>query len=157
MEIKVRKAITKDIQQIKKIDTFKEILAKSSPLDKLDPNYKPKEGEKNYYEMFITEENKWCYVAEDNTKIIGFVLFNIENREPYYKVKKVGYLDLVVVAKDYRKKGVSKLLFNKVAEIFKKQNLEYIKLSFQTSNKLAHEVWKKFGFIDFRVDMYKKI
>jgi ribosomal protein S18 acetylase RimI-like enzyme len=157
MEIKVRKATTKDMQQIKKIDTFGEILNQCSPLDKLDPNYKPKEGEKNYYEIYISEDDKWCYVAENKDKIIGFVLFNIENREPYYEIKKVGYLDLIVVDKEHRKKGVSKLLFNKVAEIFREQKLEYIKLSFQTSNKLANKVWKKYGFKEFRVDLYKEL
>ena len=158
MEIIIRKAKKDDVQRIRKIDTFeKEILNNCSPLDKLDPKYKPKKGEKNYYEKFILGKNKWCYIAESKGKLLGYILFNIENREPYWEIKKVGYLDLIVIDKKMRKKGISKLLFKKAHEIFKEKKLRYVKLTVQTDNDFAHKIWKRFEFKDFRVDMYKKI
>ncbi len=158
MKITIRKAKKEDVQRIRKIDTFeKEILNNCSPLDKLDPKYKPKKGEKNYYEKFILGKNKWCYIAESNGKLLGYILFNIKKREPYWKIKKVGYLDLIMIDKKMRGKGISKLLFKKAHEIFKEKKLGYVKLTVQTDNDFAHKIWKKFGFKDFRVDMYKKI
>ncbi|MBS3175935.1 GNAT family N-acetyltransferase [Candidatus Woesearchaeota archaeon] len=156
--IKIGKANKGDIQRIRKIDNFgEEILSNCSPLDKLDPKYKLKKGEKNYYEKFILGKNKWCYIAESEGKLLGYILFNIEKREPYWKIKKVGYLDLIVIDKKERGKGISKLLFKKAYEIFKEKKLEYAKLSVQTDNDFAHKIWKKFGFKDFRVDMYRQL
>jgi ribosomal protein S18 acetylase RimI-like enzyme len=158
MEIKIRRANKEDIQRIRKIDHFgEEILSNCSPLDKLDLKYKPKKGEKNYYEKFILGKNKWCYIAESEDKLLGYILFNIEKREPYWKIKTVGYLDLIVIDKKARGKGISKLLFKKAYEIFKEKKLDYVKLSVQTDNDFARKIWKNFGFKDFRVDMYKKI
>lgn len=157
MDVEIRKAKKGDVQQIKKLDTFGEILSNCSPLDELDPEFKPKKDERNYYEKFILGRNKWCYVAESNNELLGFILFNVENRERYWKIKKVGYLDLVVVDKKARGKGISRLLVKKAYEIFKEKKLDYAKLSVQTDNDFAHNIWKKLGFRDFRVDMYKKI
>jgi ribosomal protein S18 acetylase RimI-like enzyme len=157
MEVEIRKGEKEDIQQIRKIDIIGDILNNCSPLDKLDPNYKPKKGEKNYYENFILGRNKWCYVAESNNKLLGFILFNIENRKRHWLIKKVGYVDLVVICKKARGKGISKLLISKAYEIFKEKKLQYAKLSVQTDNYFAHKIWKKSGFKDFRTDMYKKI
>jgi ribosomal protein S18 acetylase RimI-like enzyme len=50
-----------------------------------------------------------------------------------------------------------KLLIKKAYEIFKEKKLDYAKLSVQTDNNFAHNIWKKIGFKDFRVDMFKKI
>lgn len=152
--MEIRTATIKDIPQIKKLNKFNQILKKCSPLDQLDPNYKE---EKDYYQTFIRGKNKWCYLAEENNKLLGFILFNIENREPFWKIKKVGSVDLLFVAEKVRKKGISKLLMNKADQIFKKKNLPYIKLSVQTDNQAAHTIWKKHGFKDFRADMYRRL
>ena len=84
-------------------------------------------------------------------------VFNIEKQSPWYKIKKVGFIDLLFIDKKIRRGGVSKLLINKAYEIFKKKNLSYVKLTVLTKNPLAHQVWLKHGFKDFRTDMYKRI
>ena len=153
----IRKATPKDMPRIKKIDDFSKILKTCSPLDHLDSKHKPKKGERDYFEKVIYGRNKWAYVAEDNKKIVGFILFNIENREPYWKIKKVGYIDLIFIVKAFRKKGISKLFMDKAYEIFKEKGLKYVKLTVQTDNKPAHNVWKKYGFKEFRTDLYKEL
>ena len=157
MQTTIRKAKKEDVARIKKLDYFDEILKKCSPLDKLDTKYKPKKGEKDYYEKFVSGRNKWCYVAEDRKKLVGFVTFNLEKRDLWWKVKKVGYIDLIVIDKKYCGKGISKLSLNKVYQIFKEKKLDYIKLSVQKDNPKAHKIWTKQGFKDFKIDMYKKI
>jgi len=162
MQLIIRKATKFDVPKIEKMDSFgDEILSHCSPLDKLDPNRKPTKGRKNYYEQFILGRNKWCYVAENNNQhsnqLIGFILFNIEQRPKYWNIKKIGYIDLIVISKKVRGRGISRLLFQKAYDIFKTKKIEYVKLSVQTDNLIAHNIWKKFGYKEFRVDMYKKI
>lgn len=45
---------------------------------------------------------------------------------------------------------------NKVYEILKKENIQDLELSVHIDNP-AHEVWKKYGFKDYRVNMWKKL
>lgn len=155
--MKIRKAKISDIAKIKKIDIIRKILNKCSPLDKLDPYFKPKGKRKTYYEKFIYGGDSWCYVADDFGKIKGFILFKIEKREPWYKIKKTGLIDLVMVNKDDKKKGLSKLLMNQAYQIFREKGINYVKLTVHTDNIIAVNVWKKHGFKEFRLDMYKKI
>jgi len=152
----IRKAKKEDISKLKKIDTFGDQLNQYSALDKLDPNFKENKKEKSYYETFMLGKKKWCYIAEENNDILGFILFNLKKRESYYKIKTVGYIDLLFVDKKARGKGISKLLMEKVYEILKKENIEYLELSVHTDNP-AYEVWKKHGFKDYKVNMWKKL
>ena len=152
--MQVRKATKADIPKIKKIDAFGSQLNKYSGLNKLDPKYKPKG--KSYVGAFITGKKKWCYVAEEKKNIIGFILFNIEKQEPFFKIKEVGYIDLLFVDKKARGKGISKLLMEKANETFKKEGIKHLKLSVHSDNP-AHDIWKKHGFKDYRIDMWKKL
>lgn len=150
----IRKAKKEDVPKLRKIDTFGDQLNKYSDMDKLDINFKENKKEKSYYETFMYGKKKWCYVTEENKTILGFVLFNLKKREPYYKIKLAGYIDLLFVDKKARGKGISKLLMNKVKEILKKEKITHLELSVHTDNP-AHQVWKKHGFKDYKVYMWK--
>ena len=156
MTIKIRKAVKKDVPILEKLDKFGLQLDKYSGLDKLDKNAKEKKGEKNYYEKFICGKKKWCYVAEENKKITGFILFDIEKRAEYFKIKKAGHIDLLFVDKKARGKGISRLLMKKTTDVLRKEGIEYLRLSVHSDNP-AHEVWKKHGFRDYKIDMWRKI
>jgi len=151
----IRKAKIKDLSDMDKIDTLGSQLNRYSGLDKLKTNLKSDTANK-YYRKFVYGKKKWAYVAEDNKNIVGFILFNIEKRPSYYRFDTVGYIDLVVVAKKHRGKGISRLLMEKAYEVFKKQGIKYLKLTAHIENP-AHKVWKKHGFKDYNTDMWKKI
>ncbi len=57
----------------------------------------------------------------------------------------------ISVAKEYRGKGIGKLLINKVFEEAKKElaNLKIVTLSVSPINFLAQNLYKKFGFIEY--------
>lgn len=156
MAVKIRKATKEDIPILEKIDKFGLQLNKYSGIDKLDKNFKEKKEHKNYYWKFIYGKKKWCYVAEENKKIVGFILFNVEKRAEYFRIKKAGYIDLLFIDKKSRGRGISRLLMQKATEVFRKEGIEYLRLSVHSDNP-AHEIWKKLGFRDFRNEMWKKI
>ena len=156
MNISIRKARIEDIPRIKRIDRFGNQLRRYSGLDRLDRNYKPKKNEKGYFETFVTGKKKWCYVAEQKNMLVGFALFNIENRAAYFKIKKVGYIDLVYVDKNARGKGVAKMLMNTLISIFSQEGIKHLKLAVHTDNP-AHKAWKRLGFKDYRAEMWKKL
>ncbi|MEE9525823.1 MAG: GNAT family N-acetyltransferase [Candidatus Woesearchaeota archaeon] len=154
--MEIRKATKKDISGMIKIDTFAEQLKGYTGLDELDLKKSVEKEAGRYYNRFISKNKKWVYVAEEDEKIIGFILFTIQKRERYYKIKKVGYIDLIVVDKNARRKGVAKLLMKKAYEEFKEKGILFLRLSVHTDNP-SHEIWKKLGFKDYKVDMWREI
>lgn len=153
----IRKAKKSDESGIRNIDNFYKSMNRFIGIDMLDPRFKEVKEAKSYYMNFITGKKKWCYIVEEKDKIVGFILFNIKKREPYYKIKKVGYIDLVFVDSRYRGKGVSKLLMDKAHEIFMDEGIDYMELSVHVSNPIAYKAWKRHGFKDYRVEMFKKL
>jgi len=151
----VRKATKKDIPSLEKIDSFGNQLNKYSGLDRLDPEY-TEEGDRSYYGGFISGKKKWCLLSEESGNILGFILFEVKKRAEYFKIKKVGRIELLFVHKDARKKGVSKLLMEKAREILKKEKIKYLELSVHCDNP-ARRVWEKHGFKEYRVDMWKRL
>lgn len=152
----IRKAKKTDIPEIEKLDKFGRQLNSYSGLDKLDLQVKEEPG-KTYYDKFLRGQKKWMYVAESDAKISGFILFNIEKREIYFKIKKIGYIDLVYVDNKKRGKGISKMLLEKAKDILKEEGIKYVKLSVHSDNFTARKAWKKQGFKEYRIDMFKKL
>ena len=153
--VRIRKAKRSDVPFLEKLDLFGNQLNRYSGLDRLDPNIKEEPGKKSYYEKFILGKKKWCLVAEED-KILGFILFNIEKRPSYFKVKEVGYIDLLYVDKKARAQGISKLLMKKAREILKAENIKHLKLSVHSDNP-AKKVWEKYGFKEYSVDIWRRL
>lgn len=148
----IRKARVKDISEIDRINCFDHQVNGYSGLDEVDKDYDERDA---YYRQFIYPKDSWIYVAEEDG-IIGFIMFYIHHRIDYYKIKQVGYIDLVVVDRKHRRKGVSKMLVEKAEEVFKEKGITHLALTTHVDNP-AHGIWKRHGFKDYRIDMYRKI
>ncbi|MFW5746576.1 MAG: GNAT family N-acetyltransferase [Nanoarchaeota archaeon] len=80
----------------------------------------------------------------------------MKEREHYYKVQRVGYIDLACVRQDMRGKGIGARLIKEAEQILSDQDIDYCTLSVHSKN-IARDVWTRLGFEEYRVDMYKKI
>ena len=155
-EIVIRPARKTDMQTLVKIDTFGKQLNSYRGLDKLDPEYKKANGSVAYFEKYRLEKDKWCYVAQDNRAIVGFILFAIEKRPDYFKIKRVGYLDLVFVIPRARGRGIARMLISDATRVLKAKGMRDLKLSVHSDNAAQH-AWKELGFNEYRIDMWKTI
>ena len=154
--VTIRKARRADLPGMHAIDQFGAQLEGYDGLDLLDPEHKEAKGEGSYFKRFLYGKDRWCLVAEMDSKIAGFILFNIEKRAVYFKFNRVGYLDLVIVDKAARGRGIARLLVQEATKILAAAGMTHLKLSVHTQNP-AHEVWKALGFSDYRIDMWKRI
>lgn len=153
--VTIREAKKKDVYGMGKIDKFANQLNSYSGVDALKLGNESEE-DYSYYLDFIISKDKWCYIAEENNEILGFVLFNIKNRESYYQIKKLGYVDLLYITEKARGKGIAKILMAKVEEVFKNSGIKIIELSVHSDNA-ACQIWRKFGFKDYKINMYKEL
>ena len=153
--VTLRKAGLSDIPGLAEIDRFGEELNSFSGLDALDPHHEKDTGP-TYCETFIRGKRKWCYLAEDDGQMVGFILFNIERRPSYYQIKEIGYIDLLRVIPGMRKKGIGRMLFEAARDVLAEEGIRYLKLSVHTDNE-AREAWERIGFQEYRVDMWREV
>lgn len=79
-------------------------------------------------------------VAKSNNKIIGFA--------GVWVIVDEGHITNIAVHPDYREKGVGSTLVNSLIENCKKWGCKALTLEVRASNTPAHNLYKKFGFVD---------
>ena len=104
----------------------------------------------NFEEEFYLEyiKNQRVIVAENEKKVIGYILFNqILDEAEIYKI---------VVLKDFRKKQIAFKIIEFLLNELKKSDVKKIFLEVRKSNIPAINLYKKCEFIDIReiVDYY---
>lgn len=114
---------------------------------------------KNWIKKLIQSRNGFVLVAQGNDgKIIGCCVNKIEtNKTPIFKIKKLGHISELYIIPRYRKKGIASLLKKNAFEWFKKKGLSYASLGVRPKNKQAWNIYKKWGFFEYRIEMRKKL
>ena len=87
------------------------------------------------FKLFLEKNPGLSLLAEDDGKIIGTVLGSFDGRR--------GYIQKLVVEKNYRKKGIGELLINKIIEKLRKVGVLYIPISVEEERISFYE---KCGF-----------
>jgi ribosomal protein S18 acetylase RimI-like enzyme len=85
--------------------------------------------------LFLEKNPGLSFVAKDNGEIIGTVLGSFDGRR--------GYIQKLVVRKDYRKKGVGRMLLTKVIGELRSQGALYIPINAEVE---LTEFYEKNGF-----------
>ena len=132
MQINIRKAGTKDFpeihQMIHALATFEKAPEKHTN------TVEQMEKEQAYFEAFIAED--------ENGIVLGMALYFIA----YFTwVGKSLYLDDLYVKKEYRGKGIGKLLINNIFEVAKKENCKRLRWQVLDWNSPAIDFYKKLG------------
>ena len=94
---------------------------------------------KSSYEEMMQLDNACFIVAEHNSEVIGYMLYQFwpDGAE----------LHAFAVKPECRKQGVGKLMFDELFQLSKKQNIKAMFLQVRPSNKWALRLYKKVGFV----------
>jgi peptide alpha-N-acetyltransferase len=86
-----------------------------------------------------------CYDKKNNNKFIGSIVGSCEIKK---KGKKQGYIAMLAVENEYRKKGIGKNLVKLLLKIFR-ENYEVNEVAIETEvdNYVALGLYESFGFI----------
>jgi len=102
---------------------------------------------KNYVKLwhYIETHNIKYFLAKDNNDIIGLcflcVIPNLTRSG-----KSIGFIEHVIIDKNYRKKGIGKNLMEKVIEYAKECNCYKVIIQSGKERKIAHKFYEKIGF-----------
>ena len=149
----IRNAKKQDIQSMLKL--VKQMVDYHKAIDKY---YKPYSGYNNreisdHFERLMKDRNTKIIIAQENKKVIGYLMGEIGKAPQYVLPKRIGVIFDAFIEKKYRSKGIGKKIFKELLEWFKKKKVKHIELTVDARNKIGLMAWKRFGFFDFRLKM----
>lgn len=100
---------------------------------------------KEYFEILV--KNEEIYVAKLQNEIVGYVIFNIKEKEnPSMRYRKQLNIDAICVDEKYRGKGIGTKILESVKEIAKSKECTDLYLTVNQENENAIKAYEKFGF-----------
>ena len=99
-------------------------------------------------EELLTQDTWYSYVAYDDNKPIGYILFYVKEykENPFRYSYKGIHIDQLSVIKEYQNKGIGSLLMKKAEDKGKENNVSQIELTYWDKNTEAKEFYDKKGF-----------
>ena len=114
----------------------------------LESNMIPKE----FFKPIV--DNKTMYVAEEDNKVKGFIMYTEKEYNIDNQVQRITYaIDAIAVDKQYRGQGIGTKLIDKIKEIAKDNNVDAIELQVNAKNIAAKAMYEKYGFSDKSINM----
>lgn len=120
---------------------------KIDPIDKINKDWFCSNKQYNYLKKILIDKRKLFIVAEENKKIIGYLLAEIEEREPF--LQKVGYIAETYINPNFRGKGVGSALFKEAINWFDKKKIKWKTVSTHSLDDEAISFWERKGFKEF--------
>ena len=156
MNTKIRKATKKDITELAKLRREFHIYFQKE-LKLYGDSYIPEiEEYENHIEDFLKRRLSKIFVALVDSKVVGYIKGHIF--EDDFDFRKYGNIDEIIINKDYRGQGISKLLGNELEKYLRKHNIEGIYSSVHNNNESSLKLHENQGFkpISTDITLYKK-
>ena len=104
------------------------------------------------FREFYREHRYAFIVAELDGIVVGYAMSRILKRLSFrgFGIKKIGHVMSIAVHPDYRKRGIGRLLLTRTMEILGENGASELHLEVRVSNRLAREMYAKFGFHEER-------
>lgn len=103
-------------------------------------HYMPREA----FEHLLDNENVLTFLAQERGKALGCCFVSLlERRDP--EPQKIAYIDLLVVDRDHRRKGIGKALFREVQKRGKALGVQRVELMVWSHNTAAIKAYTSYG------------
>lgn len=94
-------------------------------------------------ELFSMNADWNCLIAADHEdKVIGFCLYTFSNINRAFNTSPMIYIDHLFVTPEYRKKGIGRAFFNKLALIARKKNIGRFNVWCMKNNEIGQSFYK---------------
>jgi ribosomal protein S18 acetylase RimI-like enzyme len=107
------------------------------------------DGQRNwskYLRQKFAEISTKLIVAEEDGKVVGFMLCLLSPNVPVFKERKLGVISDVYVLEERRRKGVANKMLEVAVKWFKKNKVRTVQLGVAHENFEARAVWRTIGF-----------
>ncbi len=105
----------------------------------------------------LKSKNAIIHIAEVDGKPAGYNLCFIKDNIPVFKLEKTGHISDLFVKKEFRGRGISSMFKDKAMKWFKKKGLKYALIGVNSLNEHARSIYKKWGFVEYHLELRRKI
>ena len=115
----------------------------------IDVNFKVKD----YFKNVIKNKNNMLLCYEEDEIIKGYIYLKLIDND-----NKKGYLiDGLYVDTEYRNNGIATMLIEKSLNIIKDTNVDFVDINVMSTNRVAINLYKSFGFNEFKISFRKNL
>lgn len=136
---------------------MRQLIELHARIDRRYKRFKEYRGLKAYILQAVASKNKWLLVAEDNKKIIGYLIVEIEPAPFYFKNRRVAKIADAAVDVRWRRKGALRSMFKTAIKRIAKRGLREIELLVDARNTAAVAAWKALGFKTYKLRMRRAL
>ncbi len=108
-----------------------------------------------YLRKKFSEVSTKLVVAEEDGKVVGFMLCLLSPNAPIFKERKIGVISDVFVLEERRRKGVASKMLDVAIRWFRKNKVRSVQLGVAHQNMEARAVWRNLGFEPYMI--YKRL
>lgn len=111
------------------------------------------------YIQILNSPNYFSFVAELENKIIGEVIATIKEvkKESIFKQRLILFIEDICIDENNKRKGVGRLLYNKMIQVAKENNMDSIELNVWSFNVDAIKFYEKMGMTQKNIKYEYKI
>jgi ribosomal protein S18 acetylase RimI-like enzyme len=142
----IRKGRLKDAEVVVKL--WQELMEYHHQIAAIDFMMIPNASELwlKFYRTHVRSRTKISLVAEEDGKIVGYLLGSIQPRPPIFKVNKEAMITDMYVASNKRRKGIGNKLVLEFFNWAKIKEMKYAVLNVVPENEPGKKFWSNHGF-----------
>jgi GNAT superfamily N-acetyltransferase len=100
------------------------------------------------------------FVAETDGTVVGFLTARIDDWEsvpPVIESRRIGIIDAVYVADEFRRRGIGTQLIDRAIETMKSANAVAVETIYDAWNDASARAWDRAGFAPWMVHAYRML
>jgi ribosomal protein S18 acetylase RimI-like enzyme len=156
MEYRVRQGNEDDVTAM--LGLWREMMDFHAELDRRFRPLPPLEGEqaweKHLREDVLGAESACTFVAEAGDRLVGMIVGLACDVYPVFQPEQYGLVSDMVVAPDWRRRGVGRALFDSVKTWSSERGMSHLKLMVAHANPVSQAFWRAMGCTDYMDDMW---
>jgi ribosomal protein S18 acetylase RimI-like enzyme len=108
------------------------------------------------FRQSLESDDSATIVALLDDKIVGYASIVIREQPRFYKIKKVGAISALMVAREHRRKGIAGQLLNASRVFFRRHGVKYFTLYTAAANEGATTFYERNGMSQLHISFIGK-
>jgi ribosomal protein S18 acetylase RimI-like enzyme len=94
----------------------------------------------------LKSDDSATMIALVDDKIVGYASLVVRDQPSFYKVKRVGAISAIMVAREHRRQGIATRILQEARAYFGRHDIKYFTFYTSAANQAAINLYDKLGF-----------